>query len=46
MREIQIRISDSIKRNRKDREVTEQEMLVLVEHVVEKIKIEMLEMNI
>jgi hypothetical protein len=39
-------VSDELKRTRREREKTEEEMLLLVERVIERIKTEMLELNI
>lgn len=46
LRMLQIKICDDVKRSKVEREKTEEEMIVLVERMIEKIKAEMLEMNI
>jgi hypothetical protein len=39
-------VSENVKKHKKEREKTEEQMLMLVEQVIEKIKAEMIEMNI
>lgn len=46
LREISNRITDALRRTRGEREKTEETLVHLVEKVVEKLKREMLEMNI
>lgn len=46
LREISNRINEALRKTRTEREKTEETLVLLVEKVVEKIKREMLEMNL
>lgn len=46
LRDVSSRVQESLRRTKREREKTEEQMVVLVEQVIEKLKREMIEMNI
>lgn len=46
LRDVSGRVQESLRRTKRDREKTEEQMVMLVEQVIEKLKREMIEMNI